>query len=87
MKFGAYDAQGRRKYLSQTEGERFLQASAAIALDKEEVLCKTLYFTGCRMSECLSLGPKNLDPKEHLIRIQTLKKRGMRTQHLRSSQC
>lgn len=76
MNFSAYDAEGRRKYLASNEGERFLRAIVAGMPEWEEAFCKTLYYTGCRMSECLNLGPENLDAGEHVLRIRTLKKRG-----------
>ena len=76
MNFSAYDEEGRRKYINAAEGDRFLQATSLILPFNEAIFCKTLYFTGCRISECLMLGPSNLDFNENTLRIRTLKKRG-----------
>ncbi len=51
---GAYDTNGRRIYLSRREGLAFLTYAAARP-SGEFLLCQTLYYTGCRISEALSL--------------------------------
>jgi len=75
MKISAYDRLGRRKYLNAEENQRFMRA-AQVMPPLEEALCRTLYFTGCRLSEGLSLGPDSLDCSENVLQIRTLKKRG-----------
>ena len=73
----AYDAEGRRKYLSQAEGQKFVQNSTS--LEKAKALfCLTIYYTGCRISEALALRRQDVDPEAKVIRIRTLKKRGRR---------
>jgi integrase len=47
----------------------------------EAVFCETLYYTGCRVSEALGLGPCHLDEAMNSILIHSLKKRGKR--HIR----
>ena len=70
----AYDYEGRRKYLSKTEGGNFLQH--AIALQKPEALfCLTIYYTGCRISEALALRRQDVDDEAKVILIRSLKKR------------
>ena len=75
MKFTAYNGQGQRKYLNAAEGDRFLNRCGKIMPQEEAAFCKTLYFTGCRVSEALSLSPESIDGEEQTLRIFTLKKR------------
>ena len=75
MKFGAYDAQGRRKYLNKTENRRFLAAVEELDASKA-VFCRAIYYTGCRISEALNLTGDDIDWATHVIRFRTLKKRG-----------
>ena len=73
----AYDYEGRRKYLSKTEGGSFLQN--AVALQKPEALfCLTIYYTGCRISEALALRRQDVDGEAKVILIRSLKKRQKR---------
>jgi len=71
----AYDREGRRKYLTRAEGQKFL--GQVVHLPKVDALfCLTIYYTGCRISEALSLRRNSLDSETNVIRIQSLKKRG-----------
>jgi integrase/recombinase XerD len=71
----AYDREGRRKYLSLGEGRKFLER--VVHLPKPDTLfCLTLYYTGCRISEALSLCSSDLDNEMSVVRIKSLKKRG-----------
>jgi integrase len=72
---GAYDAAGRRKYLSKAEGLEFLRQAASLP-NLEAVFCETLYYTGCRTSEALNLRRCDLDESMNAVLIHTLKKRG-----------
>lgn len=74
MKFSAFDNRGRRKYLNASEGDRFLQAAGAMQ-PEEELFCRLLFFTGCRLSEGLSLVSESIDSDENVLQIRTLKKR------------
>jgi len=75
MMAGAYDEQGRRKYLTASESERFLAAADARP-DQERLLCRFLYFTGTRVTEAISLIPEEIDLEAKEAIIRTLKKRG-----------
>ena len=71
----AYDREGRRKYLTRSEGRKFLEQ--VVHLPKLDALfCLTIYYTGCRISEALSLRRNSLDSEINVIRIRSLKKRG-----------
>lgn len=71
---GLFDRSGRRKYLCGNEGRRFL--AAATKLDAESrVFCQLLAYTGCRVSEALSLTPERLDPESCCVIFLTLKRR------------
>lgn len=74
----AYDREGRRKYLSRTEGQKFL-AKAAQLPRLEALFCLTLYYTGCRISEALNLRSCDLDADLHAVLFRTLKKRHQKT--------
>jgi integrase/recombinase XerD len=69
------DQDGQRKYLNASEVDRFLRASK-----KHDTLvqcfCLILSATGCRISEALSLGVRNIDFENGLIVFRSLKKRG-----------
>ena len=75
-----FDRDGQRKYVSQAEHLRFLEAA-----DREpepiKALCYLLTYTGCRVSEALSLKPLHIDEERHVITFQTLKRRRL---HFRS---
>jgi len=71
---GAFDAEGRRKYLTREEGRRFLSQARELP-PLQRLFCFTIYYTGCRISEALALGPANLDVEANAILIHTLKKR------------
>jgi integrase/recombinase XerD len=71
----AYDPEGRRKYLSRTEGRKFLEE--VVKLSKLEALfCLTIYYTGCRISEALGLRWRDFDTEMNVVLIHSLKKRG-----------
>ena len=74
---GAYDRDGRRKYLSRAEGCKFVQQ--ATGLRKPAALfCLTIYYTGCRISEALALRRQDVDLETKAILILSLKKRQKR---------
>ncbi|MCB1094525.1 MAG: site-specific integrase [Verrucomicrobiae bacterium] len=74
MKPGAYDAQGRRKYLNKNENRKFLKEADSLC-PAESSFCLTLYYSGCRISEALSLTVNDIDWETHVIRFRSLKKR------------
>ena len=74
---GAYDQEGRRKYLSRTEGQKFVQHATALPRS-EAIFCLTIYYTGCRLSEALALRRQDIDLEMKVILIRSLKKRQRR---------
>ncbi|MAS94891.1 MAG: hypothetical protein CMO55_16975 [Verrucomicrobiales bacterium] len=78
MSLSAYDEGGRRKYLSLAEGKRFIERSCVLPL-REQLFCKLLYFSGCRISEALSLTLNDIDFEENYLRVRTLKQRSKAT--------
>jgi integrase len=69
-----HDQAGRRKYLSADERTRFLDAAGCLA-PATRALCHMLAYTGCRMSEALSLSPHHVDTEHSTVTIRTLKRR------------
>ena len=69
-----FDYLGHRKYLTTSERRAFLQAAEALP-GPERTFCKTLAYTGARLSEVLALRPINVDYEARLIAIESLKKR------------
>lgn len=69
------DRQGRRKYL--TPHERTLFFKHTIGLPRRHAtFCRTLLFTGCRLSEALNLSEFSTDTDASLITFKTLKQSG-----------
>jgi integrase len=73
----AYDAGGRRKYLSREEGKRFVGYAAQLPR-AQALFCLTIYYTGCRISEAINLTRDDLDADSSVVLIRSLKKRGKR---------
>lgn len=71
---GLYTFSGARKYLNAEERLRFLTA-AQEAQPEIAMLCLTLAYTGCRISEALHLTHGDIQPPG-VIAIRCLKKRG-----------
>ncbi len=72
--YSAYDLEGRRKYLTHPEGRRFLKCARREPRD-EALFCMTIYYTGMRISEALSLTAQDIDHATGVVRIRSLKKR------------
>ena len=53
-----YDMRGQRKYLTEHERDRFLNAARS-APTPDRAFCEILAYTGCRLSEALALTPGN----------------------------
>ena len=70
-----YAVDGRRKYLNPDERRAFIDAAAREDRDTQ-LLCLTLAYTGCRISEALSLTVSSVQSGTNLIAIRSLKKRG-----------
>ena len=67
---------GKRKYLTLEEQERFLSATSELERPEVRTFCDTLAFTGCRISEALALTPERIDLSAKAVIFQTLKQRG-----------
>ncbi|MFT3822222.1 MAG: tyrosine-type recombinase/integrase [Rubrivivax sp.] len=73
-----YDDAGRRKYLSEAERKSFLVAADRLPDAADRLLCRTLVFTGCRISEALALRAEHLDTNRLSLTVKTLKQRRAR---------
>jgi integrase len=69
-----HDGTGRRKYVSYDECRRFLAAADRLRPELR-ALAYVLAYTGCRISEALSLGPHRVDIEDGALVFQTLKRR------------
>ena len=69
-----YAPSGARLYVNADERERFL-AAAMKAPCPTRSLCLTLVYTGCRISEALSITPISIQTDRRVMAIRTLKKR------------
>lgn len=74
VNYSAYDREGRRKYLTHSEGRRFLKCARKLPRS-EALFCMTIYYTGMRISEALALTVQDVDYATGVIRIRSLKKR------------
>jgi len=66
---------GKRKYLTQEEQMRFLQAASELDRAEVRTFCMTLAYTGCRISEALELTIDRVDLSAKTISLRTLKQR------------
>ncbi|NOR70842.1 MAG: tyrosine-type recombinase/integrase [Methylomarinum sp.] len=66
---------GKRKYLSFEELERFLKIAGAQERGELRTFCLVLAYTGCRPMEALALTAENIDLSEKTIIFKTLKQR------------
>lgn len=69
-----HDVAGGRKYLTEQERRRFLEA-ADQAPREVRAFCHTLAWTGCRISEALALTAERIDIAQGTITFDSLKKR------------
>lgn len=72
--FDLFDTHGQRKYLTSREARRFIAAVRKLERP-QRLFCEVLFYTGCRISECLELVPRRLDVDERRIVFRTLKRR------------
>ncbi len=70
-----FTSDGKRKYLTQDEQGRFLEAASHLESPEARTFCMTLVFTGCRISEALQLTVERVDLSAKVIRFRSLKKR------------
>lgn len=69
-----FDEYGKRKYLTPKERVRFVRAARKLPA-AQRTFCMTLVFTGCRISEALSLTKAQIDSEANAVIIESLKKR------------
>ncbi|MDA8747159.1 tyrosine-type recombinase/integrase [Litoreibacter sp.] len=69
-----YDSNRQRLYANGQERTAFLNA-AQHQLPHIRIFCRTLVFTGCRISEALALAPSAVQPASATITFETLKRR------------
>ena len=71
-----FDNNGQRLYLTPEERERFaLMATKQAASNEARTFARTLYYTGCRISEALAVTNAHIDIENRTIVFRTLKKR------------
>ena len=70
-----YDHNGHRKYLTPAERDAFLRAADESEVREVRTFCATLAYTGCRISEALTLTADRIDLKDAAIIIESAKKR------------
>ena len=68
-----FDPRGSRKYINTAERKEFL-ACAARQNAAVRTLAETLLYSGCRISEALTLTVGNVDLDQRLVSFETLKK-------------
>ena len=71
-----FNTDGKRKYLTQDEQDRFLKAASDLDRAEVRTFCMTLAYTGCRISEALALTVERVDLSAQSVRFRTLKQRG-----------
>lgn len=71
-----YSLAGRRKYLTHHERSAFIAAALACPRPELRSLCIVLAYTGCRISEALSLRAASVNRHDAIVAIVSLKKRG-----------
>ncbi|RYM05608.1 tyrosine-type recombinase/integrase [Sphingobium cupriresistens] len=75
MPWTIFNREGRRKYLTSNEIDRFVQSARAQSTDIY-IFCCMMAFTGCRISEALSLTRESVDFEAKAVIVKSLKKRG-----------
>lgn len=71
-----YTRGGLRKYLNAAERLRFIAAAKAFPRPDIGALCLTIAYTGCRISEALTLTPASVETESGFVAVRSLKKRG-----------
>ena len=66
---------GKRKYLTSEERDRFLDSANSHERGEVRTLCLVMAYTGCRISEALELTADKIDLSEKSIVFRTLKQR------------
>ncbi len=69
-----YSNAGERKYINADERYRFLKVAERCD-PHVQAFCMTLAYSGCRLSEALTLTPASIQPYAKVLSIRSLKKR------------
>lgn len=77
MSWTVFNGQGQRKYLTSKEVDSFVKTAKQCSLEVR-TFCWMLAFSGCRISEALSLTRDSIDFESQHVIIRCLKKRGQR---------
>lgn len=70
-----YTTDGKRKYLTSEERDRFLKQANQHERGEVRTLCLVMAYTGCRISEALALTADKIDLSNKTIVFRTLKQR------------
>ena len=70
-----FNNRGQRKYLTKGEIDAFINATNEFSLETK-AFCWVMVYSGCRVSEALSLTADSIDFETRQLVIQSLKKRG-----------
>jgi integrase len=73
---GLYGRDGRRKYLTPSERQRFMRAAWLTDYPRIRGFGLVLAYTGCRISEALNLKGRDIKAEDGFIAFRSLKKRG-----------
>jgi len=69
-----FDSQGNRKYVTPEERQRFYDATGEVSKEWR-MFGLMFYYTGCRISEALSLKVKDIDFSSSAVTLNSLKQR------------
>lgn len=72
-----YGHDGRRKYLTPSERERFITAAESHPRAEVATFCLLLAFTGCRISEALAIRGIDIEQDDRFVALTSLKKRNV----------
>lgn len=75
MSYELFTSEGKRKYLTAEERERFLVAAGEHHRGEVRTFCIVMAYTGCRISEALELTADRVDFSAKVITFRTLKQR------------
>ncbi|WP_422383295.1 tyrosine-type recombinase/integrase [Roseibium album] len=70
-----YAPDGRRLYLNGSERNSFLE-TARRSPERTRLLCEVMAYSGCRISEALSLSVQSFQVQTGVVSVRSLKKRG-----------
>lgn len=77
MPWTVFNRYGQRKYLTSSEVDSFVKSAKGTSIEVQS-FCWMLAFSGCRISEALSLTRDSIDFEAKHVIIRCLKKRGKR---------